>query len=73
MAVECEFGLILIPTCSTFEAVSECWMDESWTDTDGSRQGTNENEHKLEPFISALPWGELQAPLSSEVLLLEVT
>lgn len=53
--------------------MSECWMDESWTDTDGSRQGTNENEHTLEPFISALPCGELQAPLSSEVLLLEVT
>lgn len=74
VAIEWEFGLVLIPTCSTFEAVSECWMDESWTDTDGSRQGTNKNDHKLEPFFSALPWGrKLQAPLSSEVLLLEVT
>lgn len=64
VAVEWEFGLILSPMCSTFEAVSECWMDESWTDTAGSRQGTNKNDHKLEPFCSALPWGELRGSIT---------
>lgn len=46
------------------------WMG-SCIDTDGRRQGTNKNGCDLEPFFSDLPWGELQASLSSKVLLLE--